>query len=374
MLSFLIAPDSFKGTLTAPEVCDIVARAVLAAVPGSAVAKLPAADGGEGFSLALQAACGGERKTVVVGGPHGERVEAGYTVLPGGAAAMDMASCAGLVLAGAGNNPALASTFGVGEMLLDAVNHGAKSVVLGLGGSATNDCGIGMAAALGYRFLGAAGRELPPVGASMSDVRRIVRPAEPFGASVQAACDVDNPLYGPEGAAFVFAPQKGADPATVRLLDEGLRNMAGIIKKDLGCDVAAVPGAGAAGGMGAGAVAFLGGTLRSGIDLLLDAAGFEKQLEKADVVITGEGRMDAQSVRGKVCAGVARRAAAAGKRVYAVCGSLGEGAQAMTGLGVRGMFAASEAGRPWEEIVRTCREDLYKAAFAAAREIADKTE
>jgi len=339
-------------------------------MPGSLVTELPVADGGEGFSLALQAACGGERKNVVVSGPHGKRVETGYTVLPGGIAAMDMASCAGLVLAGALNNPALASTYGVGEMLLDAVSNGAKSVILGLGGSATNDCGIGMAAAIGYRFLDASGAEVEPVGASMPVIQKILPTITPLRVRIQAACDVDNPLYGPEGAAFVFAPQKGADAAMVRLLDDGLRHMAGIIKKDLGCDVAAVPGAGAAGGMGAGVMAFLGGTLRSGIDLLLDAAGFETLLENVDIVITGEGRMDAQSVRGKVCAGVARRAAAAGNAVYAVCGSLGEGAQAMSELGVRGMFAASEAGRPWEDIVKTCREDLYRAAFTAARQIA----
>lgn len=374
MPRFLIAPDSFKGTLTAPEVCDIMEQAVLAAVPGARIAKLPAADGGEGFSLALLSACGGERKNCAVSGPQGEKIATGYSVLPGGTAAMDMASCAGLVLAGAGSDPATASTFGVGEMLLDAAASGTKSIILGLGGSATNDCGIGMATALGYRFLDGAGKELAPVGASMAQVRRIIQPAQPFDARVQAACDVDNPLYGPQGAAFIFAPQKGADPAMVRALDEGLHNMAGIIKKDLGLDVASVPGAGAAGGMGAGVIAFLGGTLRSGIDLLLDAAGFENLLINTDVVITGEGRMDAQSVRGKVCAGIARRAAAAGKSVYAVCGSLGEGAQAMSELGVRGMFAASAHDRPWEDIVKTCREDLYRAAFGAARQIAAEIE
>jgi len=207
------------------------------------------------------------------------------------------------------------------------------------------------------------------VGISMSGVERILKPKTQLDIHVTAACDVDNPLYGEQGAAFVFAPQKGADESMVKELDNGLRHMAELILRDLKVDVRDLPGAGAAGGMGAGVIAFIGGTLRSGIDLVLDTAEFDILLHDADYVITGEGRMDAQSVRGKVPAGVAKRAAKKGKPVIAVNGSLGEGAEEMAAVGIMSMFAATDKPMSLDEIKLTCREDLFRAAVLAVKSI-----
>lgn len=373
MPRFIIAPDSFKGTLTAAEVCDIVAQAFAAVFPTAEMVKLPVADGGEGLSAALHRVLGGRRVTATVSGVFGEPMDAEYTVLPDDTAVIDMAACAGLPLAGDRKNPSLATTRGVGELLLHAAGEGNCRVILGLGGSATNDCGIGMAAALGYRFIDKQGNALQPVGAFMKHIDRILVPDTLPALTVTAACDVDNPLYGPRGAAHVFAPQKGADAAMVEQLDEGLRHVAEVIRRDLGRDVSTMPGAGAAGGLGAAVVAFLNGTLKSGIDLMLDAADFESLLVNTDCVITGEGRMDAQSIRGKVPAGVARRATAKGVKVIAVNGSLGNGAEQMRQVGISAIYAATEDGRDMDVIRKTCREDLYAAAHIAARELAQTT-
>lgn len=373
MPRFIIAPDSFKGTLTAAEVCDIIAQAFAAVFPTAEMVKLPVADGGEGLSAALHRVLGGRRVTATVSGVFGEPMDAEYTVLPDDTAVIDMAACAGLPLAGDRKNPSLATTRGVGELLLHAAGEGNCRVILGLGGSATNDCGIGMAAALGYRFIDKQGNALQPVGAFMKHIDRILVPDTLPALTVTAACDVDNPLYGPRGAAHVFAPQKGADAAMVEQLDEGLRHVAEVIRRDLGRDVSTMPGAGAAGGLGAAVVAFLNGTLKSGIDLMLDAADFESLLVNTDCVITGEGRMDAQSIRGKVPAGVARRATAKGVKVIAVNGSLGNGAEQMRQVGISAIYAATEDGRDMDVIRKTCREDLYAAAHIAARELAQTT-
>jgi len=369
MPSFLIAPDSFKGTLTAAEVCDIIEAAILSVLPNAKIKKLPAADGGEGLSYSLYKILGGVWTEAVVSGVFNVPMKAGYVILPNDTAVIDMAACAGLPLAGDDKNPAEASTRGVGELVKDAVKMGAKDIILGLGGSATNDCGIGMAAALGYRFLDCFNKELNPVGSSMSSVDRILRPKVPLNIKITAACDVDNPLFGEQGAAYVFAPQKGANVEMVKELDDGLRIMAEKILRDLKVDVSALSGAGAAGGMGAGVVAFLGGTLRSGIDLMLDAADFDYLLDKADYMITGEGRMDAQSARGKVPAGVARRAAKKGKPVIAINGSLGEGAEEMTACGITAMYAANDKNLSIEEIKMTCRDDLFNITVTAMNDL-----
>jgi glycerate 2-kinase len=366
---FLLAPDSFKGTLTAGEVCDIIGRAIFSVIPGAKIKRLPAADGGEGLSSTLHKILGGRWVRAIVSGVFNEPMNAGYAILPNGTAVIDMSACAGLPLAGENKNPAEASTRGVGELIKDAVKRGSNTIILGLGGSATNDCGIGMAAALGYRFLDCYNKELNPVGSSMSGVERILRPKVMPTVTVTAACDVDNPLFGGEGAAYVFAPQKGADSRMVKELDDGLRNMAAIIQKDLKIEVGSIAGAGAAGGMGAGVAAFLGGTLRSGIDLMLDAGNFDALMEDADYVITGEGRMDAQSVRGKVPAGVAERAAKKGKPVIAVCGSLGEGAEKMADCGITAMYAATDKPLSIEELKLTCREDLFKITVKAIKDL-----
>ncbi|NLP48873.1 MAG: glycerate kinase [Clostridiales bacterium] len=369
MYSFLIAPDSFKGTLSAAQVCDIIAEAIEEVYPGSKIIKLPVADGGEGLSEAMFQALGGTWQEAVVSGVFGQAMTAGYAILENGNAVIDMSACAGLPLAGDKKNPAKATTQGVGELLSDAAGKGVKNIILGLGGSATNDCGIGMAHALGYRFYDKEGSELEPVGACMTRIEKIQRPSSLPAIKVTAACDVDNPLYGPQGAAYVFAPQKGADETMVKDLDQGLRNMAELIKRDLGLDVADIPGAGAAGGMGAGVMAFLQGHLRSGIDLMLDAVDFDEKLDQVDFVITGEGRMDAQSLRGKVPSGVARRALTKGKKTIAINGSLGPGAQEMLKIGLSSIYAAVTQEKSFEEIKKTCREDLFNVALKALKEL-----
>jgi len=369
MPRFLIAPDSFKGTLTSAEVCDIIGSAILSVLPKAKITKLPVSDGGEGLASALFNAVGGEWVQTTVSGVFNKPMQASYVILPDETAVIDMSVCAGLPLAGDNKDPSEASTRGVGELMKDAAGRGVRNIILGLGGSATNDCGIGMAAALGYRFLDCFNKEMNPVGISMSGVERILKPKTQLDIHVTAACDVDNPLYGEQGAAFVFAPQKGADESMVKELDNGLRHMAELILRDLKVDVRDLPGAGAAGGMGAGVIAFIGGTLRSGIDLVLDTAEFDILLHDADYVITGEGRMDAQSVRGKVPAGVAKRAAKKGKPVIAVNGSLGEGAEEMAAVGIMSMFAATDKPMSLDEIKLTCREDLFRAAVLAVKSI-----
>ncbi|HOO25127.1 MAG TPA: glycerate kinase [Clostridiales bacterium] len=369
MPHFLIAPDSFKGTLSSAEVCDIIAEAILSRIPDAKITKLPVADGGEGMAAALMSSVGGDWVGAEVTGVFGEPMQAEYALLSNGFAAIDMSACAGLPLAGSKKNPALTTTQGVGELILHALGRGVKNIILGLGGSATNDCGIGMAHAFGYRFFDSDNNEPKPVGGNMSTFVKIKKPDTFPKFHLTAACDVDNPLYGPQGAAYVFAPQKGADETMVKDLDAGLRNMAKLIKNDLGTDVADLPGAGAAGGMGAGVVAFLAGELRSGIDLVLDAANYDEKLEEADYVITGEGRMDAQSLHGKVPAGVAKRAYEKGKKVIAINGSLGEGAQEMMKVGISSIYAAVEAPKSMEEIIKTCREDLFNVTLKAVDEL-----
>ena len=284
-------------------------------------------------------------------------------------AVIEMASCAGLLLAGDNKNPEKATTFGVGELILDAKKNGAERILLGLGGSATNDCGFGMASALGWKFADKNGKEFIPTGATMIDVERIIRPDTPLDISVVSACDVDNPLYGENGAAYVFAPQKGADDGMAKRLDSGLRHAAEIIKRDLSVEVSLMKGAGAAGGMGAGSVAFLNAELKRGIDILLDTADFEAKAAEADLIITGEGRLDFQSVNGKVISGIAKRASVLNKKIIAVCGSRGNGAEEIKKLGVSELYFSSETDKPFDEIIKTCKDDLYNVAVRVAKEI-----
>ena len=397
-MKIVIAPDSFKGTLSAAEVCEIIAAAFRQQAPDCEILSLPAADGGEGLCNALQTAVGGKMNNPAAertrccaargiaggaAGDHppgdefagmasaettgvfGEPMAAQYLRLPDGSAVIEMAACAGLPLAGERKNPETASTFGVGLLLRAAVEHGAKKILLGLGGSATNDCGIGMAAALGFRFLDGSGVDLPPVGASLSRVKRIHPPNSPFPVPVIAACDVDNPLYGEAGAAHVFAPQKGADAAMVQRLDDGLRSIAAVIQRDLGAAVADIPGAGAAGGLGAGTVAFLGGKLQSGIDIVLDTLRFDEAIRGADLVISGEGKLDSQSSRGKVISGVLARAARQNIPVMLLCGCMEDGADKL--FPNIPIYPCGVVGRGMAELQESCRKELQEAARLAAK-------
>lgn len=368
-MKILIVPDSFKGTLTASEVCDIIGQAFRNKIKNAEIMKLPAADGGEGLCACFREIMGGETVKAEVCGVFGEKITAEYIMLEDKTAVIEMASCAGLPLAGENKNPEKATTFGVGELINHAVKNGAREVLLGLGGSATNDCGLGMASALGFGFVDERGAEFVPTGETMHRICGLTNPENPIAIPIVAACDVDNPLYGENGAAYVFAPQKGADEAMVKRLDAGLRHTAEIICKELNVDVSKIKGAGAAGGMGAAAVAFLGAELKRGIDIILDAARFDKKAADADLIITGEGRLDFQSVNGKVISGIAKRAAKQNKKVIAICGSRGEGAEKIKELGVSELYFSCETDKPFDEIVKTCREDLYNIATKAAEMI-----
>ncbi len=367
-MHILIAPDSFKGTLSASEVCDIIGQAFKDTIKNAEITKLPAADGGEGLCACLQAIIGGKIISAEVSGVVGEKMTAEYLMLSDNTAVIEMAVCAGLPLAGNKKNPEKATTFGVGELINHAVSNGAKSILLGLGGSATNDCGMGMATALGWKFLDKSGNFFVPTGKTMHEVMRIIKPENKLEIPITAACDVENPLFGENGAAYVFAPQKGADEAMVKRLDSGLCHSADIINKDLLVDVSQIKGAGAAGGMGAGAVAFLNAQLKKGIDILLDTADFDSKAAETDLIITGEGRLDFQSVNGKVVSGVAERAKKHSKKVIAICGSRGERAEEIKKLGVSELYFSSDSDKPFDEIIKTCKEDLYNIAIKAAKE------
>jgi glycerate kinase len=362
----VIAPDSFKECLAAEDVAAAMARGVRAAAPEADIVCVPMADGGEGTVRALVAATGGTLHRETVTGPLGEPVEAEFGVLGGGAtAAIEMAAASGLPLVPPGRrDPTETTTFGTGELIRAALDRGVDRIVLGIGGSATVDGGAGMAQALGARLLDAAGQPIGRGGGELARLARIdLADLDPRLAAVrcEVACDVDNPLVGPRGAARVYGPQKGATPAMVEQLEAGLAHLADLVERDLGRAVRDLAGAGAAGGLGAGLYAFLGATLRPGVELVLDAVGLEAKLAGADLVLVGEGRMDEQSAYGKVPVGVARRAAQRGIPVVAIVGSLGPGAEAVHGEGIAACFGILDRAMDLDE------------AFARAPELLART-
>jgi glycerate 2-kinase len=318
----VVAPDKFEGSLTAGQAAQAIRAGLLRARPDAEVVALPLGDGGAGTLEALVAA-GFERVPVPASGPTGEPLQAAIAV-DGDRAFVEMAEASGLRrLPGGRRAPLAATTYGTGELVRAALDRGVRRLVLGIGGSATTDGGAGMAAALGVRFLDDAGAELPPGGAALLRLAHVdAAGLDPRLRQVEVtvAADVDNPLVGPEGAAHVFGPQKGAGPDEVLLLDSALRRYARVLAAELGVDLADTPGAGAAGGLGAGAIAFLGARIRSGIELVLELVGFDRALGSADLVVTGEGKLDAQSLRGKAPVGVAKAATAHGVPVVALAG------------------------------------------------------
>ncbi len=368
MRRFIIAPDSFKGTMTAAEICDILGRVVEAFAPGAEIVKIPMSDGGEGMVEAYHRLLGGEKLYHCVSGPKGELLDCPYALLPNGYAVMEMAGCAGLPLMKGQLDPMHATTFGVGQMLRFFERQGYTQVLMGIGGSATNDCGVGMAAALGYKFLDSSGAELEPFACNIGKIRRIVKPERELRLNITVACDVNNPLCGERGASAVFGPQKGLKPNEIPVLDADIRAFAELIGQTLGVDVLDVPGAGAAGGLGAALMSFCGARLMPGIELLLDTAGIDALLEETELVITGEGRMDHQSASGKVPDGVGRRAKMAGVPCVAICGCIGEGAQAMLQRGISAYYPCSDGGRTMEELLKSCRTDLENTARLSLRE------
>lgn len=361
MAKYVLIPDSFKGTLSSENICRIASEEILRLEPEAEICAIPVADGGEGTVDAFLAAVGGTRAEVPCTGPCGQEVMGFYGLLPDGTAVVEMAAAAGLPLAGACRDPEKTTTYGVGQLMAHALSRGAKRLVLGLGGSATNDGGCGAAAALGAEFLDAEGRAFVPTGGTLTQIAHICMKGlreTLAGAEVTVMCDIDNPLCGPAGAAAVFGPQKGADAAMVARMDAGLRHLAEMLEKDVGMEVLTLAGGGSAGGFGAGAAAFFGGQLRMGIDVVLDLTDFDRKCRGASLVITGEGHLDSQSLRGKTVVGVARRARALGVPAAALVGGCETALDAVYAEGVSGVFPIHPALCTWPQAAARTEEDL----------------
>ena len=348
--------------------------AVLEKNPGAEVVTVPVADGGEGTVDCFLSAFGGKKKTVTVTGPYGKKVQAAYGIT-GDTAIIEMAAASGFALTDNGmRDPSAATTFGVGELVRDAVESGCRRIILGLGGSCSNDGGAGMAAALGTVFYDEAGRSLVPAGRNLDRISRIDKTASDRllrNVAIEAMCDIDNPLYGPRGAAYVFAPQKGADEAMVRVLDGNLKKYAETVKAETGADISELAGGGAAGGTGAGAYVFLGARLRQGIDVILDMLGFEKLIKDCRVIFTGEGSFDSQSLGGKVAVGISRRAMKSGIPVIVVAGSVADNVSGLSEVGITDVFQTDPGTyESQSEMFANCRKDLKRTML----EILGKTE
>ena len=371
-----IAPDSFKGALDAAGVARAIAEGFRGSLPDAEFRLVPMADGGEGTVDAwLSAVTGAQRMSATVQDPLGRPVEAAFAYLPGRAiAVIEMAAASGLpLLAPSERNPLATSTFGTGELLRRALDLGAQEIILGIGGSATNDAGTGMATALGARFLDEDGAPLPPGGAALARLSRIdLAGFDPRVRSIRlrVACDVTNPLCGPKGASRVFGPQKGATPDDVATLDAALAHLAGIVAAQLGlpADYVDTPGSGAAGGLGFGLLAFCRAKLQRGVGIVADSVGLAGKMRGCDLVVTGEGRIDAQTPNGKTPAGVAAVARQLGVPAIAICGCTGAGWEAVREIGIREVFPVTQ-GRfdPAHP-----EDGAYERVFLCARDVAKR--
>lgn len=348
MNKIVFIPDSFKGTLSSTQICDILKKEAQRTFPDIQTVSIPVADGGEGSTDCFLQALGGERIQVTVSGPFFQDMTASYGILPDKTAIIETAACAGLPLVKR-KDPKATTTYGVGQMMLDAQRRGCRKIIVGLGGSCTNDAACGAAAAIGIRFLNAADEEFVPVGGTLQDIAKIDISNSQLKIPVTAMCDIDNPLYGQNGAAYIFAPQKGADPACVEELDKGLRHISEKILQNIGVDVSALPGGGAAGGAGAGMYAFMQAQLCSGIETVLDQVKFDNCISDADLVITGEGKLDSQSLRGKVISGVAKRAKQNQVPVIAIVGGYEEQIESIYEQGVTAVFSINRLPLPLEK-------------------------
>ncbi len=338
-MKILIAPDSFKGSLTSIEAADAIAEGFLRVFKSAVVEKIPMADGGEGTVEALISATGGSLRRLKVKGPLGENVDSFYGVLGDGrTAVIEMAAASGLTLIGKNDrNPLVTTSYGTGELIRHAIHRGFGKIILGIGGSATNDAGAGMAQALGVRFLDPSGRDLPWGGLSLRNLARVDLSGIDHRVNeteIVVACDVDNPLCGPRGASAVYGPQKGATPEMIPELDGALKNFAYMSKLATGREAAEVPGAGAAGGMGAGLLFFTNAVLKPGIQIILEATQMKRRIMDADLVITGEGMTDSQTSFGKAPAGIGKLAAECNKVAICLSGSLGSGVESILSHGI----------------------------------------
>ena len=372
-MKVVIAIDSLKGSLSSPDAGAAAARGVLAAAPDAILRVFSLADGGEGTTDALLSAAGGRKITLTVTGPMGTPVSADYAILSDGTAVIEVAAAAGLPLVDReARDPMRATTFGVGEMIAHAIEGGARRFIIGLGGSATNDGGAGMLAALGYRFLDEDGRDIP-LGArglsTLAEIRTDAALPALTECEFRIACDVDNPLCGARGASAVYGPQKGASPEDVCTLDALLSRYADLSERALGKNDASTPGAGAAGGLGFAFLAYLGGRLESGVELVIAQANMEEEMKNADLVLTGEGRLDGQSAMGKAPVGIAKAAKKYGKTVVALAGCVTPDARGCHEAGIDAFFPILDRPMPLTDAMaaETARENIARTAEEVVR-------
>jgi glycerate 2-kinase len=366
-MKVVIAPDSFKESMTAKEVCDAVEKGFRKVFPDANIVKVPMADGGEGTVESLVDATGGSIIPCVVTGPLGLKADAFFGMLgDGNTAVIEMAAASGIHLVAPENrNPLLTTTRGTGELILAALDYGAERIIMGIGGSATNDGGAGMASALGIKLLDENGYELPPGGGSLGRLASInLSEMDPRFSKVrfEVACDVDNPLTGPRGASAIFGPQKGANAEMVETLDANLAHYAAIIAATLGKNVRDIPGAGAAGGLGAGLLAFLQAELKSGVDIVIEATGLVEKMRGADLVITGEGKIDSQTVYGKTPIGVAKTAKKLNIPVIAIAGNISKDSHIVKQHGIDALFSIVPGAITLEEAMRDAAENVERLA------------
>ena len=353
MKKIIIIPDSFKGSASSLEVCNYIEKGVLKIIKDADIIKIPVSDGGEGTVESILYAAGGNIKKINVKNPEGKIIEAKYGIINKEKAVIEMAEASGLTLVDdKTRNPLKYSTYGTGEFIKDALNNNIKEILIGIGGSATNDCGIGMANALGYKFLDKDNNELEAIAENMikvADIDDSNVDKRIFNIKITAACDVKNPLHGKNGATAVYGKQKGVTEESFDILDDGLKNIAKIIKEKFGKEIDYMEGAGAAGGLGGGLVAFCNAKLKSGIDAVLDIIDFESKIKDASLIITGEGAIDGQTKEGKVPVGVAKRAG--NIPVIAIVGEIREGAEIVYDLGIKSIMPLCTKAMTLEESI-----------------------
>ena len=372
-MKILIAPDSFKGSATSLRAAEAIGKGVHVVFPDADLIKIPVADGGEGTVEALTDSMNGEIIHKAVNGPLGEVVDAEYGILPGEVAVIEMASASGLPLVPDNKrNPLITSTYGTGQLILDALNRGCKEIILGIGGSATNDGGTGMARALGYQFLDSSGNELAEGGGSLVNLAEIDDSEVDdsiFETKFFIACDVTNPLTGLEGASHIYGAQKGASPKDIEVLDGALGKLAAVVSNKYGRVNENISGAGAAGGLGFGLMEFCAGELKSGIEIVLDLINFDDYLDGVDLVISGEGRIDGQSVYGKVPVGIAGRAKKKDIPVLVIVGDIGPKVEAVYDHGIDAVMSSVNRAMSLEEAMSRSYELLIDSSARAMRMI-----
>lgn len=371
-MRIILAPDSYKGSLSAVGVADAMERGIRQVFPDAEVIKFPIADGGEGTVEALVTATCGRIVTTTVRGPLGEPVEANWGVFGDGqTAVIEMATASGLTLVPRERrDPRITSTYGTGELIKAALDAGLKKIIIGIGGSATNDGGTGMARALGARFLDSSGRDLAEGGAALAGLARVDLSgldSRLMETEIKVACDVNNPLCGEKGASAIYGPQKGATPQMVQELDQALGQYASVVEQATGRKISELPGTGAAGGLGAGMLYFTKASLLPGVKIVLDAVGFAEAVQQADLVFTGEGCTDAQTAHGKAPLGVAMLARNSGVPVICLSGGLGEGAEHVLEHGIDALLGIVSSPIPLEDCMSRADELIEAAAIRICR-------